>query len=127
MPLYMISQGMVNFSEIMMISHFDPNIILISKNFYYFVQRLIQFWVNDADEKYLTHVQFITFEIEEIISLIANLIYLEIIELKFCNLNYDTKRLIEKRMDLDYNIMEEECEEDDNNNISVQTLSFSEM
>ena len=127
MPLYMISQGMVNFSEIMMISHFDPNIILISKNFYYFVQRLIQFWVNDADEKYLTHVQFITFEIEEIISLIANLIYLEIIELRFCNLNYDTKRLIEKRMDLDYNIMEEECEEDDNNNISVQTMSFSEM
>ena len=126
-PLYILFQGIINFSEIMMISHFDPNIILISRNFFYFIQRIIQFWVNKADEQYLTHIQFIILELEEFISLVSNMIYLEIIELRFCNLNYDTKRLIQERMDLDFNIMEDEEESNNrNNSCSIQSISFSE-
>ena len=118
-PLFLFFNGIINFSEIIMIKHFDPNIILISHNLYYFIQKIIQFWVNKGDEQYLIHIQFVIYELEEIISLIANMIYLEIIELRFCNLNYDTKTCIQQRSDLDYNIM------DDFNNNSQSSINIS--
>ena len=81
----------------MMIRYTDPNNILISKNFHYFVKRIIVNILNKGNEKYITIANFIILEIEELISIISNMIYIEIIELRFCKLDYELKKNIKKR------------------------------
>ena len=60
----------------------------------------------------------------EIGALIAILIYLEIIELKFCNLNHDLKNHIENRGIDDYNINNIYNETDDDENIRWESISL---
>ena len=48
-----------------MISYLEPYNILVSDNFYYFLNRLIVFIINKADEQYLTIIQFILMEFLE--------------------------------------------------------------
>ena len=96
-PLYFIFSLINIFSHIMMIRYTDPNNILISKNFHYFVKRIIVFILNKGNEKYITIANFIILEIEELISIISNMIYIEIIELRFCKLDYELKKNIKKR------------------------------
>ena len=67
-----------NSCHMIMIKYLEPYNILISDNLYFFINRL------------------------KIIYIISNLIYIEIIELKFCNLDYDLKKNISKRGVLDY-------------------------
>lgn len=96
-PLYVIMLMIKNCSYIIMICYLEPYNILISDNFYYFLNRLIVYIINEADEEYLTVTQFILMELMEIIYIISNLIYIEILELKFCNLDYDLKKNIHER------------------------------
>ena len=67
-----------NSCHMIMIKYLEPYNILISDNLYFFINRL------------------------KIIYIISNLIYIEIIELKFCNLDYDLKKNISKRGVSDY-------------------------
>ena len=60
----------------------------------------------------------------EIGALIAILIYLEIIELKFCNLNHDLKNHIENRGIDEYNINNIYNETDDDENIRWESISL---
>ena len=96
-PLYFIILTINEISKLMMVTYIDPNNILIYQYFYYFLKRAIQFIVNEGDEKYLTKLQFYIVELEEIISIIANMIYIEVIELKFCKLDYELKKNIALR------------------------------
>ena len=113
-PLFFIFNMVINFCNIMMIRHFDPNMLLVTDNFYYFVQGIIEFAVNEANEAYLTHKQFILAEVQELISIFANLIYLEIIELRFCKLDRDLKKSIVKRAEMECSILEKNINRDSN-------------
>ena len=59
---------------------------------------------------------FILLELEEIISIIAYSIYMELIELKFCKLDYDLKKNIQNRGNNDFRglFLDEDNEEKEN-------------
>ena len=132
-PLYLLASLINNFSYIFMIRYSDANNILISKNFYYFIKRIIVMIINIGDEKYITILKFFVFEIQEIISIISNMIYIEIIELRFCKLDYELKKNIKNRSDTEYSITSSSFEfglknyEEKNNNLlenSLETDSY---
>lgn len=120
LPLLFALNIIINFSRLMMIKKFDPYMLLVCSNFYFFIQSLIEFIVNRGEEKYLTKIQFILYEVEELVSIFANLIYMEIIELRFCNFDYDTKNQIQLRADLELQI-----NDDDSRNYSQESESLN--
>ena len=103
---------------LMLVRYFDPNIIIIYKNFYYFVKRIIQIIINEGDEQYITFAKFFLKEFEELFGIIASMIYIEVLELKFCKLDYEIKKIISKRGTEDtiegFDLMDNETEGDDN-------------
>ena len=122
-----------SYCHIMIIKYLEPNIILIVENFYYFIRTIARIIANKADEKYCTNAQFALNIIQEIITIICNMIYIELLELKFCNLDYDLKRNIKQRSDDEYLQSEEnldnnyEITNDENNNSLInlsQDLDF---
>ena len=79
----------------LIIKHLNPEYYLCSFEIYFFLLRLIDLIkaiINENDIKVPTFSLF-----AEIISLICIMIYLELIELKFCNLNRNLKKYIEIR------------------------------
>ena len=100
-PLLFIFNLVNEVSRLMMVRYTDPNNILIYKNFYYFVKRIIQIIINKGDEQYITYIQFFTLEIEELISIVSNMIYIEVLELKFCGLDYELKKNITQRSNIE--------------------------
>ena len=100
-PLLFIFNLINEVSRLMMVRYTDPNNILIYKNFYYFVKRIIVIIINKGDEQYITYLQFFTLEIEELISIVSNMIYIEVLELKFCGLDYELKKNISLRSNMD--------------------------
>ena len=100
-PLYFAAYIVNEISRLMMVRYTDPNNILIYKNLYYLVKRFIIAIRNNWDEKYLTKIQFTLNEIADITYIICNLIYIEILELKFCNFDYQLKKNISKRAEKD--------------------------
>ena len=96
-PLYFIFYLIGEVSRLMMVRYSDPNSILIYKNFYYFMKRLITFIINKGDEQYSTLRKFFVTEFEEIVAIISSLIYIELLELKFCKLDYELKKNIDRR------------------------------
>ena len=77
--------------NILNIYYFNPNYVLISFQFSKFVEVLL----DEEDNKKYYCIIFFVFQ------LFCLLIYLEILELNFCNLNNNTKRNIELRSILD--------------------------
>ena len=102
LPLYLIMNLIISFSQIMILKHLDIFILLVNVSFNYFIGRLIVFIINKGEEKYMTLSLFILLELEEIISIIAYSIYMELIELKFCKLDYDLKKNIQNRGNSDF-------------------------
>ena len=97
-PLYFVLNLIINVSNIMMISYLDPNYILINKNCSYFIERFIfYFLIAKCDRKFVTFPYFFLDEIQLLISILSNIIYIEFLQLKFCNLDYDLKMNIEIR------------------------------
>ena len=96
-PLFFIFNLVNEVSRLIMVKYTDPNNILIYKNIYYFIKRIIVIIINKGDEQYVTYQQFFILELEELISIISNMIYIEIIELKFCGLDYELKKNISER------------------------------
>ena len=111
-PLLFIAYFINEISRLMMVRYTDPNNILVYKNFFYFVERIIQIIINKGDEQYITYAQFVILELDELVSILSNMIYIEVIELKFCKLDYDLKKYItiRGRKDLltDYDLTEED-------------------
>ena len=96
-PLYFLFYVVNEISRLMMVRYSDPNSILIYHNFYSFVLRLIQFIINEGNEQFLTLRKFFILEFEEIIAIISSLIYIELLELKFCGLDHELMKNIDKR------------------------------
>ena len=126
LPLYLIVNMIKSCSHMLMIKYLEGYNILISDNLYFFTNRLIVFIINKANEEYLTVVQFILMESLEIIYIISNLIYIEIIELKFCNLDYDLKKNIGKRGIMEYINEAENEEKNSKNRRSYTEIEISE-
>ena len=96
-PLLFIINLVNEVSRLIIVQYLDPNNILIYKNFLYFFERIIQIIINKGDEQYLTYTQFFLTEIEELLSIVCNMIYIEVLELKFCGLDYELKKNISRR------------------------------
>ena len=92
-PLYLVSNFGVIAFEMIIILYLNPNYILISDCLYYATIKLIDY-VFRGD--YATK-KFCIEYIAEILSLFGYLIYLEIIELRFCGLDKDLKKNITER------------------------------
>ena len=132
-PIFFIMCMVKFYCHIMIIKYLEPNNILIVENFYYFIRAIARIIANKADETYITNTQFVLNIIQEIITIICNMIYIELLELKFCNLDYDLRRNIKQRSDDEYLQSEEilennyEITNDDNNNSLInlsQDLDF---
>ena len=121
-PIYFVMNVVVNISNIMIIRYLDPNIILVNSNVVYFFEEILfYFFIIQRDDEYKTFIQFIFTELKQIFSLIGNMIYIEIIELRFCNLDYDLRQNIKSRGERDSSLgplyeEEEENEKDENKN-----------
>ena len=119
------------FSQTMMLKNIDAIILLVNNNFNYFFERLFFFIFNIGNENYFRTDVFILVEIEEIISVCGYLIYMEILELKFCRLDYDLKKNITLRGNDEYDIGEllgeEEEEEEKENDKNEEMIKVKEM
>ena len=120
--LYFINNFFINFSQSMILKHLDPNAMLVNVNFNYLFSRLITYIKNKADKKFMTIPQFILLELCEILAIVAYMIYIELIELKFCRLDYDLKKNIghrglqESLQNSIYNIDDDDDDKDNDNN-----------
>ena len=99
--IYFISNFFINFSHAMILKHLDPNAMLVNINFNYLVSRLITYIKHNAEKEYMTIELFILLELCEILAIIAYMIYIELIELKFCNFDFHIKKRIEERSEKD--------------------------
>ena len=100
-PLYFIINFLEMTFEILIIMHLNPIYLLIRDNLFYFFIKIIfiLFFVNTNFEYYITLKQFLILEICEAFALFGYSIYLEIIELRFFELENDLKKNIIKRAD----------------------------
>ena len=96
-PLYFIFNLINEVSRLLLVRYTDSNNILIYKNLFYFINRIVVIIVNKGDQKYLTYPQFFLLQFEEVVSILSNLIYIEVLELRFCKLDYELKKNIEIR------------------------------
>ena len=84
-------------SRLMLVRYTDPTNILVYRYFYYFMKRLIQFIINEGNEQYLTYTKFFITQLEELLGIFNSLIFNELLELKFCGLDYELKKNIDRR------------------------------
>ena len=118
--LFLISQFMQIYLEILTIYYLNPMYCLMLNNICCGIQKIILFIFDDAKE-YL--VYFSLSEISEIIAFFGYIIYLEIIELNFCGLRENTRRNIifkgekefsEINEDIINNILNDNIDDEDN-------------
>ena len=112
---------MVNFfgftCEILTIYYLNPLYVLVRENLYYFAQRFIFIFVNlDNYNKYISLKQFFILQTSEVTALLGYAVYLEIIELRFCNLDKDLKRKIMERAQRDTIIKHADYNDEDEDN-----------
>ena len=88
---------MIHFSYAMILKHLDPNAMLVNVNFNYLISRMLTYIKNKGRKEYLTVAKFTLLELCEILAIIAYMIYIELIELKFCKLDYHIKKQIQER------------------------------
>ena len=114
----------------MLVRYIEPNYILVYKNFYYFIKRIIVIIVNKGDEQYITYTKFFLEEFAELVSIISNMIYMEVLELKFCGLDYELKKNIAERSESDIlkdlNLLDEKEIEMGNNKLVDEQTETSE-
>ena len=97
--LLMIFYPVINFfeilCEILIIYYLNPIYVLIRNNFYNFVLRIMVVLIRAKIDigAYITP-RFFILEFAEILALIGECIYLQLIELKFCNLNINLNKSI---------------------------------
>ena len=101
----------------MIIYHLNPNYVLISDNTFYSIKTIIGLTHNILQNSSLLIL------LGDIISLFIYFFYLEIFQLKCCNMNYNTRKRISERSIMDSNLIvnndddEEDDDDDDENNI----------
>ena len=120
-PLFLVITFIQLLFEMKIILTLNPNFILISDCLYFGIKELL----NCIFEKKFNSVNFYINIIAEICAFLGYIIFLEIIELKFCDLNKDLKKniiergIIESKMkDIDINFEKIDSEEDNDGNSS---------
>ena len=99
-PLYLIFSFLEFVCQIFSIYYLNPNYILIKDPIYFGTLRLVFLFYNINDlSPYMYLSQFFLLELAEIFGLLGYLVYLEILELKFCGLDSNLKRRILYRTD----------------------------
>ena len=96
-PIYFIINIMIHFCYAMILKHLDPNAMLVNVNFNYLISRTFTYIKNKANKEYLTVAKFVILQLCELLAIVAYMIYIELIELKFCKLDYHIKKQIEQR------------------------------
>ena len=86
--------------------YLNPGYLLFSDNIYFTFSGLINFFFIKKKFDSLSIKKFIFSESSEIFELLAFLIYLELIELRFCGLNKNIRKNIEKRAEIEIEISE---------------------
>ena len=102
-----------SFFSALIIKHLNPEFYLCSFELYFFFIRLISL-IKQIINKDDINVQLYNI-FAEVISLIGITIYLELIEFKFCEINRNLKKNIEKRSYTEYNINKLYSEENEDN------------
>ena len=92
---YIIFSFLSLMCEIFIIKYLNPNFLLMSDNVYYIITKIIQFY-QSKKRKHIV-IRYIIIQIADIFEFFACLIYLELIELRFCGLNKNIKRKIIER------------------------------
>ena len=118
-PFFLLINFFQFFCQILVIYYFNPYFILLRDNIYFFFIRLFIIIIYGKNfQEHISLTQFIILECSEIISIIAFLIYLEIIELRFCGLDMHLKKnlLIKSEEETRY-------KSDDKNNKLVNSMS----
>ena len=132
-PLFIISQFMQMYLEILTIYYLNPMYCLMLNNICYGTQKIILF-ILDEEKKYLTY--FLLSEISEIVAFFGYIIYLEIIELNFCGLNENIRRnimvkgekeFIEMNEDISKNIINNVDEDEDNEDKYLGLGTYEEI
>ena len=113
MPIYLSLEFLAFTCEILIIYYLNPLYLLIRENLYYCVLRFV-FILSNLDNygDYMTLSQFLILQASEIIAILGYAVYLEIIELNFCELDKDLRRKIIERGERE--ILQKSL--DDNNN-----------
>ena len=96
-PIFLIINFFELVCEFLVIIRLNPIFVLIQNNFNYAINNVLFLIFNNNQnfEEYLTLTQFYISESAEIIAIICYMIYLQIIELRFCGLDkYLKKNLI---------------------------------
>ena len=117
-PLFLSLEFFGFACEMLIIYYLNPIYVLIRENLYYCILRFIFILSNiDNYTDYITSQQFFILQTSEIMALLGYIIYLEIIELRFCGLDKDLRRNIIIRGEretiqkpLDDNSFEENCD-----------------
>ena len=104
-PLFLISQFMQIYFEILIIYYLNPMYCLLLNNVRYGIQHLLLFLFNIKMDYFLN---FILLETAEILDAFGNMIYLEIIELNFCGLSDNIKRKIIIKGEKEFNKLNED-------------------
>ena len=132
--LLMVLYPIINFFEILcellIIYHLNPIYILVRDNIYNFILRIIVIFLrlNTDILSYLTP-RFFILEFAELSALICECIYLQLIELKFCNLNANlNKNIIDRSKEESVSILNKDDNTDGNTegNISKSSENPSE-
>ena len=92
-PLYSFTNFMELTFEILTIYYLNPFYVLMTNNLYYSITELISFLSNISSDG-LKIAHFLIAEFSEVFAFLGYMIYLEILELNFCRLNENLKRII---------------------------------
>ena len=117
-PLFSFLNFMKILVEMLTIFYLNPFYILFSNNLYYGTRNILSFIFNYKSNP-LNIKKFILYSTCDILSILAYLIYLEIIECRFCGLNKNLKKSLFERSKKDLNIIEDDSFHimtDDSNN-----------
>ena len=95
-PLFAIVNFIQFTCEMLIILYLNPNYILISDCIYYLIKFFIKYIQLTISQDYNAR-KYLVELIAEILALMGYIVYLEIIELRFCGLNDDIKKNIMKR------------------------------
>ena len=125
-PTYFLINIMINFCYVMILKNIDPNAMLVNINFNFLISRLVTYIINGAKEEYLTVAAFILLELCESLAILAYMIYIELIELKFCRLDYHIKKRIEERSIEDASALFLDENEDDISKTSAENNILEE-
>ena len=124
-PIYFVINIAIIFCNAMILKHVDPNAMLVNINFNYFISRMVTYIINNGSKEYLTLEKFILLELCEFLAILAYMIYIELIELKFCNLDYHLKTRIEERSIEDASLFSSE-KDDESEDLNAKAKANNE-